>query len=263
MNNDLILQITQEIFEEISKLPPSNLQVAVNKNYGLWYKDGGLASILDEVGLGVYKHLAVILQKAGYKNANEKNVGLCIRRYEERHGLNSPKTEPVPAAGVITRKVGTSPVDRGVGVPGGHSPSGGSVARVEVLPDSNRENSLPVATSTNPSSSSVGWWDVVAQKLGIEIKKVSPDFNFFNTFISVNRQNMNYEDSDIKEPYPDYSSDELELIGGILYLCKDKGIEENLANKSKQYFYNKEAEKAVSALIAKCDRLKTIIRFNN
>lgn len=60
---------------------------------------------------------------------------------------------------------------------------------------------------------------------------------------------MNYEDSDIKEPYPDYSSDELELIGGILYLCKDKGIEENLANKSKQYFYNKEAEKAVSALI--------------
>ncbi|HCB1595230.1 TPA: hypothetical protein MYP09_001444 [Citrobacter farmeri] len=263
MSNDVIVKLTMEFFEEAKKNPYKNIQKVVSVNYNLWYQDGGLADVLENAGLGVYKVIAAILNKAGYENASEDYVGRCVRKHEERLGLKSPKTEPVPAAGVITRKVGTSPVDRGVAVPGGHSPSGGSVARVEVLPDSNRENSLPVATSTNPSSSSVGWWDVVAQKLGIEIKKVSPDFNFFNTFISVNRQNMNYEDSDIKEPYPDYSSDELELIGGILYLCKDKGIEENLANKSKQYFYNKEAEKAVSALITKCDRLKTIIRFNN
>lgn len=259
MKNDLILQITQEIFDEISKLPPSNLQVAVNKHYGLWYKDGGLASILDEAGLGVYKYLAAILQKAGYKNANEKNVGLCIRRYEARHGLKSPKTEPVPAAGVITRKLDTSPVDRSVVVPGG-SPSGGNLTSVEVSPVRVIEEKFPVATSSNSSSSVSGWWDRVAQKLGIEIKEISPDskFNFKNIAIQVGIQNNKREDED----YLDYTKEELELIGGILYLCREKNIkEENKAVQVSRLLYLDKSEDAIKEMLIKCHFMGDIRKY--
>lgn len=259
MNNDVIVKLTMDFFEEAKKNPYKNIQRVVSDHYNLWYQDGGLADVLEYAGLGVYRVISAILQKAGYENATEDYVGRCIRKHEARHGLKSPKTEPVPAAGVITRKLDTSPVDRGVVVPGG-SPSGGNLTSVEVSPVRVIEEKFPVATSSN-SSSVGGWWDGVAQKLGIEIKEVSPDFQFINITTPVHIQNMHYED--MKTPYPDYSSEELELIGHILFICRDKNLEEKSAFTSRKYFYKNGAEDAVKALITKCDKLRTIIRFND
>lgn len=254
MSNDVIVKLTMEFFKEAKKNPYKNIQRVVSDHYNLWYQDGGLADVLEYAGLGVYRVIAAILQKAGYENASEDYVGRCIRKHEARHGLTSPKTEPVPAVGVITRKLDTSPVDRGVGVPGGNLTS------VKVSPDRAIEEKFPVATSSNPSSSVCGWWDGVAQKLGIEIKEVSPDFNFKNVYIKVNTQNMNYED--MNTPYPEYTTQELELIGGILYLCREHNTIEKSALTVGKYFYKSDSDTATKAMIKKCDNLRTIIRFS-
>lgn len=259
MNNDVIVKLTMDFFEEAKKNPYKNIQRVVSDHYNLWYQDGGLADVLEYAGLGVYRVISAILQKAGYENATEDYVGRCIRKHEARHGLKSPKIEPVPAAGVITRKLDTSPVDRGVVVPGG-SPSGGNLTSAEVSPVRVIEEKFPVATSSNSSSSVSGWWDGVAQKLGIEIKEVSPDFNFKEVFVKVNIQNMHYED--MNTPYPEYTDKELELIGGILYFCREHNTIEKSALTVGKYFYKTDSDAATKAMIKKCDKLRTIIRFS-
>ena len=251
MNHDVILQLTQDFFEEISKLPASNLQVAVNKYYELWYKDGGLASILDEAGLGVYKVIASILVKAGYVNATERHVGQCIRRYEKKHGLRIPNSDVLIPAGVITRKLGITPKDDEQVAHGGVSPNNGTHSRLKSSPEIPKEikpsNSAETVSGSN-------WWDDVAQSLGIEIKAVSSDFNWSTT-----RLMLYHENSDNKKC--EFTKEQLELLGHVLLIASKNKLPMNKISKVRDSLYLEEQKKAVFELIDKADRMEVIDRL--